>query len=58
VEQFGSMLNNSQPAMTLNRRQSSNAARSEQQSPKKQSLAEAIEKSTMTKEEKRYWLEK
>jgi transcriptional regulator with XRE-family HTH domain len=58
VEQFGSMLNNSQPAMTLNRRQSSNAARSEQQSPKKQSLAEAIEKSTMTKEEKRYWLGK
>jgi len=58
VEQFGSMLNNSQPAMTLNRRQSSSAARSEQQSPKKQSFAEAIEKSTMTKEERRYWLEK
>lgn len=58
VEQFGSMLNNSQPAMTLNRRQSGSAARSEQQSPKKQSFAEAIEKSTMTKEERRYWLEK
>lgn len=57
-EQFGSILNNSQPAMTLNRRQSGSAARSEQQSPKKQSFAEAIEKSTMTKEERRYWLEK
>ena len=58
VEQFGSMLNNSQPAVTLNRRQTGSAARSEQQSPKKQSFAEAIEKSTMSKEEKRYWLDK
>ncbi len=58
VEQFGSMLDNSQPAVTLNRRQSSSAAGSEQQSPKKQSFAEAIEKSTMSKEEKRYWLNK
>ncbi|HLZ81508.1 MAG TPA: hypothetical protein VKP04_07745, partial [Ktedonobacteraceae bacterium] len=57
-EQFGAMLNNSQPALTLNRRQTSNAARSEQQSPKKQSFAEAIEKSAMSKEQKRYWLEK
>ena len=58
VEQFGAMLNNSQPALTLNRRQTSIAARSKQQSPKKQSFAEAIEKSAMTREEKRYWLEK
>ena len=58
VEQFGSVLNNSQPAVTLNRRQTGSAARSEQQSPKKQSFAEAIEKSTMSKEEKRYWLDK
>jgi transcriptional regulator with XRE-family HTH domain len=57
VEQFGSMLNSSQPALTLNRRQTNQAARSEQQSPKKQSFAEAIEKSSMTKEEKRFWLE-
>ena len=57
AEQFGSMLNNSQPALTLNRRQTGNAARSEQQSPKKQTFAEAIEKSTMSKEEKRFWLE-
>jgi transcriptional regulator with XRE-family HTH domain len=58
AEQFGAMLNNSQPALTLNRRQTSNAARSEQQSPIKQSFAEAIEKSAMSKEQKRYWLEK
>jgi transcriptional regulator with XRE-family HTH domain len=58
AEQFGAMLNNSQPALTLNRRQTSNAARSEQQSPKKQSFADAIEKSSMSKEQKRYWLEK
>src|SRR5216684_6732167 len=57
VEQFGTLLSNSQPALTLNRRQTSQAARSEQQSPKKQSFAEAIEKSNMTKEEKRFWLE-
>jgi transcriptional regulator with XRE-family HTH domain len=58
AKQFGDMLSNSQPALTLNRRQTSNAARSEQQSPKKQSFAEAIEKSAMSKEEKRYWLDK
>lgn len=58
VEQFGIMLNNSQPALTLNRRQTGTAARSKQQSPKKQSFAEAIEKSAMTGEEKHYWLGK
>jgi transcriptional regulator with XRE-family HTH domain len=57
TEQFGAMLNNSQPTLALNRRQTSSAARSEQQSPRKQNFAEAIEKSTMTKEEKRLWLE-
>jgi len=56
-EQFGTMLNNSQPTLALNRRQTSSAARSKQQGPQKQSLAEAIAKSTMTKEEKRLWLE-
>ena len=54
--QFGAMLNNSQPTLALNRRQTSSAARS-QQGPKKQSFAEAIEKSTMTSEQKRLWLE-
>jgi transcriptional regulator with XRE-family HTH domain len=57
TEQFSGMLNNSQPAITLNRRQTSTAARSQQQSPRKQSLAEAIQHSTMSKEEKRFWLE-
>ena len=57
VEQFSNMLNNSQPTIALNRRQTSNAARSQQQSLRKQSLAEAIKHSTMSKEEKRLWLE-
>lgn len=56
TEQFGAMLNNSQPTLALNRRQTSSAAR-DQQGPKKQSFSEAIKKSTMTREEKRYWLE-
>src|SRR5207245_10683827 len=54
VEQFGSMLNNSQPAVTLNRPQTGSAARSEPQRPKKQSFAEATETSTMSSEETRY----
>jgi Helix-turn-helix domain len=57
TEQFGLILNNSQPRMTINRRQMSGAVRSEQQGPKKQSFAEAIEKSTMSKEEKKFWLD-
>lgn len=57
AEQFGRILNNSQPQMTINRRQNSGAARSEQQSPKKQSFAEALAKSSMSKEEKKLWLE-
>lgn len=56
-EQFGRLLHNSQPAFTLNRRQTGQAARQEQQSPKKQTFAEAIAKSTMTKEEKHFWLD-
>lgn len=56
AEQFGMILNNSQPRMTLNRRQTGGAARSQQQGPRKQSFAEAIEKSAMSKEEKKFWL--
>ncbi|SRR6266480_3943441 len=56
VEQFGTMLNNSRPALTLNRRQTAQAARSTPQSPKKQSFAEAVEKSTMSKDDKQEWL--
>ncbi len=55
--QFSDMLNNSQAAITMNRRQTSGAARNEQQSPRKQSFAEAIQHSTMSKDEKRSWLE-
>ena len=57
VEQFSTLLSNSQPTIALNRRQTSAAARSEQQSPRKQSFVEAIQHSTMSKEEKRSWLE-
>jgi transcriptional regulator with XRE-family HTH domain len=57
IEQFSAMLNNSQPTFVLNRRQTRQAARSEQQSPKKQSFAEAIAKSTMHKDDKSFWLE-
>src|SRR6266566_237749 len=52
-EQFGRLLNSSQTVMTLNRRQTARAARSSEQASKKQSFTEAIEKSTMSKEEKR-----
>src|SRR5947209_1346871 len=51
TEQFGALLNNSQPAFTLNRRQTREGARS-QQGPRKQSFAEAIAHSTMPKEDK------
>ncbi|HLI05401.1 MAG TPA: helix-turn-helix transcriptional regulator [Ktedonobacteraceae bacterium] len=58
AEQFGTLLTNSQPALTLNRRQTDEAARQqEKQGQKKQSFAEAIEKSSMTKQEKKLWLE-
>jgi transcriptional regulator with XRE-family HTH domain len=57
ASQFGTMLTNSQPAFTLNRRQTAGAARQAQHPARKQSFAEAIEKSTMTKEEQRLWLE-
>ncbi|HET9918591.1 MAG TPA: helix-turn-helix transcriptional regulator, partial [Ktedonobacteraceae bacterium] len=40
AEQFSTLLNNSQPALTLNRRQTGDAARKQQQSqPKKQTFA-------------------
>jgi transcriptional regulator with XRE-family HTH domain len=57
-QQFGSLLNNSQPTLALNRRQTGEAARRNRQgaSPR-QSFAEAIEKSAMSDEEKQAWLE-
>jgi transcriptional regulator with XRE-family HTH domain len=56
TEQFGTLLNNSQPTFTLNRRQTAQAARSSQNKPKKQGFAEALEKSSMSKQEKQEWL--
>ncbi len=57
VEQFNASLSNSQPAVSFNRRQKLEAARSEQQGPQKQSFDEAITRSTMSKEDKQFWLE-
>lgn len=56
-EQFGSLLNQSQPAFTLNRRQTAEAARQGEQSASKQNFAEALEKSTMASADKQSWLE-
>jgi transcriptional regulator with XRE-family HTH domain len=56
AEQFGNMLSNSQPVLTLDRRQTAQAARSTSNTRKKQSFSEAIKKSTMLKEEKKEWL--
>ena len=56
VEQFGTMLNNSQPIPTLDRRQTTQAARNTLSQQKQQSFAEAVKKSTMSREEKKEWL--
>ena len=53
-EQFGSMLTNSQPSLGLNRRQTKAGA---QQETKKMSLKQAIARSTMPKEDKKFWNE-
>jgi transcriptional regulator with XRE-family HTH domain len=57
IEQFGTLLNGSQAAVSINRRQTRNAARSQRQGPQKQSFTEAIERSLMSKEDKHFWLE-
>lgn len=56
IEQFSTMLNNSQPVPTLDRRQTAQAAQNTFNTQKKQSFAEAVKKSTMSKEEKKDWL--
>jgi transcriptional regulator with XRE-family HTH domain len=56
AEQFGSLLSNSQPLPSLDRRQTAQAARRTSDRRKKQSFDEAIKKSTMSKEEKKEWL--
>lgn len=55
AEEFGKLLLNSSPVPTLNRRQTAQAARDSQQPARKQSFAEAIEKSSMAKAEKKEW---
>ena len=55
IEQFSTLLNHSQPAFSINRRQTSEAAHQEQ-GPRKQSIADAINRSTMSKEDKQLWL--
>lgn len=56
ADQFGTLLNGSQPALTLNRRQTPEAARQEQ-GPQKQTFDAAIARSTMSEEDRQYWLE-
>ncbi len=57
ADEFGRLLQNSAPVATLNRRQTAQAARaSDQQATRKQSFSEALEKSSMTKAEKKEWL--
>jgi transcriptional regulator with XRE-family HTH domain len=56
IEQFGTMLNNSQPVPTLDRRQTAQAARNTLNQQKKQNFADAVKKSTMSREEKKEWL--
>jgi transcriptional regulator with XRE-family HTH domain len=56
TEQFSTLLSNSQPALSMNRRQTRDASHN-QQGPQKQSFIEAIERSTMSKEDKEFWLE-
>jgi hypothetical protein len=57
ADQFASMLNKSQPVPTLDRRQTARAARSTFNQQEKQSFAEAVKKSSMSREEKKEWLD-
>lgn len=56
ADQFASLLNNSQPVPTLDRRQTAQASRNTLAQQKKQSFAEAVKKSSMSREEKKEWL--
>jgi len=56
AEQFGTLLNNSQPVPTIDRRQTAQAARNTLGQQKKQRFAEAVKKSSMSREEKKEWL--
>jgi DNA-binding transcriptional regulator YiaG len=54
--QFATLLNSSRPATTLNYRQTRQAAE-KQQGPQKQTFADAIGRSTMSAQDKAFWLE-
>ncbi len=56
VEQFITLLSQSQPTLTVNRRQTRDAADKEQ-GPRKQSFADALNRSMMSKEDKEFWLQ-
>ena len=57
IDQFGTLLNGSQPATTLNFRQTSEAAK-KRQGPQKQTFADAIARSTMSAQDKAFWQER
>jgi transcriptional regulator with XRE-family HTH domain len=56
IDQFSTLLNASQPAQTLNYRQTSGAA-GRRQGPRKQTFADAIARSTMSVKDKGFWLD-
>jgi len=56
VEQFSTLLSQSQPTFIANRRQTREAA-DKDQGPRKQSFADAIDRGTMSKEDKQLWLD-
>lgn len=58
ADQFGNLLTNSQgqASISMLRRQTRAAAKSSQE-PEQQSFAEALERSTMSKNDKKYWSE-
>lgn len=57
IDQFSNLLLNSQPELSFNRRQTQQAAGAEQQGPRRQSFTAAIEHSTMSANDKKYWLD-
>ncbi|MBE3557632.1 MAG: helix-turn-helix transcriptional regulator [Ktedonobacteraceae bacterium] len=56
ADQFATLLGNSQAAVSMNRRQTLQAAQ-QRQGPQTQSFADAIARSQMTEEDRRFWLE-
>jgi hypothetical protein len=52
-EQFGALLSHSQPSLGLNRRQTK--AASQQEETTKISFKQAMQHSTMSKEDKKFW---